>query len=49
MAKGAASVVLTREGLASIVDLVKNGRAIYQRVLTWIVNKVSRTILPMTR
>ena len=45
VAKGASSVVLTREGLACIVDLVKNGRAIYQRVLTWIVNKISRTIL----
>jgi plasma-membrane proton-efflux P-type ATPase len=45
VAKGAASVVLTTEGLTGIVDLVKNGRAIYQRVLTWIVNKVSRTIL----
>jgi magnesium-transporting ATPase (P-type) len=45
VAKGAASVVLTTEGLAGIIDLVKNGRAIYQRVLTWIVNKVSRTIL----
>ena len=45
VAKGAASVVLTTEGLAAIVDLVKIGRSIYQRVLTWIVNKVSRTIL----
>ena len=45
VAKGAASVVLTTEGLAGIIDLVKGGRAIYQRVLTWIVNKVSRTIL----
>ena len=45
VAKGAASVVLTTEGLANIIDLVKNGRAIYQRVLTWIINKVSRTIL----
>ncbi len=45
VAKGAASVVLTTEGLIGIVDLVKSGRAIYQRVLTWIVNKVSRTIL----
>ncbi|HET7197173.1 MAG TPA: HAD-IC family P-type ATPase [Burkholderiales bacterium] len=45
VAKAAASVVLTGEGLASIVVLVRNGRAIYQRVLTWIVNKVSRTIL----
>jgi magnesium-transporting ATPase (P-type) len=38
-------VVLTTEGLSGIVDLVKNGRAIYQRVVTWIVNKVSRAIL----
>lgn len=45
VAKGAASVVLTTEGLANAVDLVKSGRAIYQRVLTWIINKVSRTIL----
>jgi plasma-membrane proton-efflux P-type ATPase len=45
VAKGAASAVLTTEGLAGIVDLVKNGRAIYQRVVTWIVNKVSRTIM----
>ena len=45
VAKSAASVVLTTEGLAGIVDLVKNGRVIFQRVLTWIINKVSRTIL----
>jgi magnesium-transporting ATPase (P-type) len=45
VAKGAASVVLTTEGLKEIAELVKGGRAIYQRVLTWIVNKVSRTIL----
>ncbi|HTI36835.1 MAG TPA: plasma-membrane proton-efflux P-type ATPase [Vicinamibacterales bacterium] len=45
VAKGAASVVLTTEGLVSIIDLVGIGRATYQRVLTWIINKVSRTIL----
>lgn len=45
VAKGAASVVLTEPGLANIVTLVKQGRIIYQRVLTWIVNKISRTIL----
>ncbi len=45
IAKGAASAVLTAEGLAGIIDLVKIGRAIYQRVLTWIINKISRTIL----
>ena len=45
VAKAAASVVLTSEGLAGIVTLVREGRVVYQRVLTWIVNKVSRTIL----
>jgi len=45
VAKGAASVVLTREGLSSIVDLIENGRQIHQRITTWIVNKISRTIL----
>jgi H+-transporting ATPase len=45
VAKSAASVVLTTEGLSGIVDLVTNGRAVYQRILTWIINKISRTIL----
>ena len=45
VAKSAASVVLTAPGLADIVALVEQGRIVYQRVLTWIVNKISRTIL----
>jgi H+-transporting ATPase len=45
VAKGAASVVLTEPGLTNIVALVEQGRAIYQRILTWVINKVSRTIL----
>jgi plasma-membrane proton-efflux P-type ATPase len=45
VAKAAASVVLTEAGLTNIVALVEQGRTIYQRVLTWIVNKISRTIL----
>ena len=45
VAKGAASVVLTDPGLTNIVALVEQGRVIYQRVLTWIINKISRTIL----
>ncbi len=45
VAKGAASVVLTDQGLTNIVALVEQGRTIYQRVLTWIINKISRTIL----
>jgi H+-transporting ATPase len=45
VAKGAASVVLNEPGLANIVELIRQGRMIYQRVLTWIVNKIGRTIL----
>ncbi len=45
VAKGAASVVLVEAGLTNIVALVEQGRTIYQRILTWIVNKISRTIL----
>ena len=43
VAKGAASVVLTEAGLTNIVALIEQGRTIYQRILTWIVNKISRT------
>lgn len=45
VAKGAASVVLTEPGLVNIVALVEQGRTIYQRILTYIINKISRTIL----
>ena len=45
VAKGAASVVLTTDGLSSIVELAKTGRMIHERITTWIVNKISRTVL----
>jgi plasma-membrane proton-efflux P-type ATPase len=45
VAKGAASVVLTDPGLTNIVALVEQGRTIYQRILTWVINRISRTIL----
>lgn len=45
VAKSAASVVLTSEGLTGMLDLIRHGRAIHQRVLTWIINKISRTTL----
>ena len=45
VAKGAASVVLTEPGLTNIVAMIEQGRIIYQRILTWIINKISRTIL----
>lgn len=43
--KAAASVILTEPGLTNIVALVDQGRMVYQRVLTWIINKISRTLL----
>jgi magnesium-transporting ATPase (P-type) len=48
VAKGAASVVLTEPGLTNIVALVEQGRTIYQRIVTWIINKISQTILTAT-
>ena len=43
VAKGASSVVLTNEGLKDIVSLVQVGRMIYQRIVTWVLNKVLKT------
>jgi H+-transporting ATPase len=43
VAKGAASVVLTKEGLSNIVDLIKTGRMIYERIITWTFNKIIKT------
>ncbi len=43
VAKKAASAVLTTEGLEGIVDLVKIGRMTYQRIITWILNKIIKT------
>ncbi len=45
VAKGAASVVLTEAGLTNILSLIEQGRTIYQHILTWIMNKISHTIL----
>jgi H+-transporting ATPase len=44
VAKGAASVVLTNEGLTSIVDLVRNGRVIFERISAWVLSKIVRTL-----
>jgi len=45
IAKASASAVLMKPGLSGIVELVKNGRKVYQRINTWFLNKVMRTIL----
>jgi H+-transporting ATPase len=48
IAKASASVVLTSAGLSGIVELIKNGRKVYQRINTWVLNKIMRTILKST-
>ena len=45
VAKGAASIVLTDEGLTDIIGPIKIGRMMFQRINTWILNKISRTVL----
>lgn len=45
VAKGAASIVLTQEGLANILGPIKVGRMMFERINTWILNKIARTIL----
>ncbi|MGC8608977.1 MAG: plasma-membrane proton-efflux P-type ATPase, partial [Thermoplasmata archaeon] len=44
VAKASASVVLTHEGLTDIVSAVEDGRRIYQRMLTYTLNKIIKTI-----
>ncbi len=43
VAKGAASAVLTDAGLSNIVGLIKVGRMIYQRIVTWTLSKIVKT------
>ncbi len=45
VAKEAASVVLTGEGLAGIIRLIQIGRTVHRRIQIWVLNKISRTIL----
>jgi len=44
VAKAAASVVLTEPGLKQIVTTIRISRIIYQRMLTWVINKITKTI-----
>ncbi len=43
VAKKAAGIVLTGEGLSGIVDLVIHGRMIYRRINIWVFNKIIKT------
>ena len=44
VAKAAASVVLTDSGIGVIIDAVTVSRKTYQRMLTWVLNKVIKVI-----
>lgn len=44
VAKASASVVLTHEGLEDIVSAVVDGRKIFQRMLTYTLNKIIKTV-----
>jgi H+-transporting ATPase len=44
VAKASASVVLTEQGLRGIVNAIRISRQIYQRMLTWVINKVTKVV-----
>ncbi|KAF0091965.1 MAG: H+-transporting ATPase [Fusobacteria bacterium] len=44
VAKASASIVLTEPGLSEIIDTVKISRKTYQRMLTWVINKITKVV-----
>jgi len=44
VAKASASIVLTEPGLKVILNAINTSRQIYQRMLTWVINKVTKVI-----
>lgn len=42
VAKASASIVLTKPGLGEIIDSIKISRQTYQRMLTWVINKITK-------
>jgi H+-transporting ATPase len=44
VAKASASMVLTESGVGVIIDAIKTSRHIYQRMLTWVINKITKVI-----
>ena len=45
VAKSAAGIVLTEPGLAGIVSAIKQGRLIFQRILTYTLNSINKKIV----
>jgi H+-transporting ATPase len=44
VAKASASVVLTEPGVSVIIDAIRISRQTYQRMLSWVINKVTKVI-----
>lgn len=44
VAKAAAGIVLTHPGLTGVLDVVKTGREVHRRMLTYTLNKIVKTI-----
>lgn len=44
VAKASASMVLTEPGIRVLIEALKTSRQVYQRMLTWVINKVTKTI-----
>ncbi len=44
VAKASSSMVLTEDGVGVIANAVKTSRKIYQRMLSWVLNKLGKTI-----
>ena len=44
VAKASASVVLVESGVRVIIDAIRTSRQVYQRMLTWVLNKITKTI-----
>ena len=43
-AKGSASVILLNEGLSGILAVVREGRRIHRRIVTWVLVKICKTL-----
>lgn len=43
VAKAAARIVLTGEGLSGVTDVIDSGHRVYRRMMTWTITKLART------
>lgn len=44
VARASASIILTQPGLGEIIDAVDVSRKTYQRMLTWVINKITKVV-----